>query len=108
MKPIIPKTKFASLTEARYDLKLRVMKQNGEIIDYRYEPFNLRLADGAAYKPDFLVVYPDRFEFHEVKGYWREAARVRFKIAAKELPWFIFRVIEEKRGALVITETLNG
>jgi predicted nuclease of restriction endonuclease-like RecB superfamily len=72
-----------------------------------YEPMSLKLADRAKYTPDFGVV--DRMNpnpalatkvvFWEVKGHWREAARVRIKVAARLYPWarFIAVVKQKKR-----------
>ena len=32
------------------------------------------------YNPDYLVIYPGHFEIHEVKGFWRDDARVKIKV----------------------------
>ena len=63
----------------------------GLVMEYAYEDTRLRLANGAWYKPDFRVVYNDgATEFIEVKGFWREAARLRLKIAAEKFPLYRF------------------
>lgn len=61
---------------------------------WRFECFKLRLANGAFYTPDFLVVLSDgTVEVHETKGFFREAARVRLKVAVETYP-FVFRLVK--------------
>jgi len=76
-------------TEARFAKEvLDLMKADGDIHDYRFEPLRLRLAEGAYYCPDFVVKHQDgTVEFVEVKGFWREAARLRIKVAAEQYGW---------------------
>lgn len=81
-------------TEAAYGEHLEMLKKAGEIVDYRFEPLKLRLADKTYYNPDYLVIYPGHFEIHEVKGFWRDDARVKIKVAAEMFPWFLFRAIQ--------------
>lgn len=96
MKPLKPKTKM-NKTEAKYADLLERRKRNGEIIDYKFEPFRLILADNTTYCPDFLVVLEDRFEIHEVKGFWRDDARVKIKVASRQFPWFLFIAVQYKQ-----------
>ena len=88
-------------TEARYADCLELMKRAGEIIDWKFEPVKLKLAKRTSYTPDFLVVYPDRFELHEVKGHWEDDARVKIKVAQKQFPWFQFVAIQWKNKTWV-------
>lgn len=83
-------------TETAYSELLELRRLSGEIVDYRFEGLKLRLADGAWYKPDFFVVFPGHIELHEVKGFWREAARVRVKVAAELYPAFKFIAIKRR------------
>ena len=53
---------------------------------FGFEAINIRLADGARYTPDFAVIRNGVLEFVEVKGHLREAALVRFKVAASLVP----------------------
>lgn len=81
--------------EGAYAQHLDLLKHAGEVLWWRFAPMRLRLADGAYYKPDFGVLTRDcLFEIHETKGHWREAARVRIKVAAEIFP---FRFIAIKR-----------
>lgn len=89
--------KFRSKLEERYAAYLELRVHAKEILGYAYEPLRLRLADGTYYKPDFLVWFPDgTIAIHEVKGFWREAAKVRFRVAKDRHPWFTFVVVERK------------
>ena len=91
---------FASGLEARYVEEVLVpLQEAGEIFGFWYEPWKLKLAPGAYYTPDFLLVYPSaRLAFHEVKGFWREAARVRIKVAASTYPFVQFSGVQLRQG----------
>lgn len=78
-------------TEARYATMLKYRMLAGEIAHYAFEPIKLRLAKNTYYEPDFLVMTKDGYiEFHEVKGFWRDDARVKIKVAAQAFPFFKF------------------
>jgi hypothetical protein len=86
-------------TEAAYAAQLEVRKSLGEILWWRREPMRLRLADDSYYKPDFGVLPANRvFELHETKGFWREAARVRIKVAAELFPFKFIAITRAKDG----------
>jgi hypothetical protein len=94
-------------TEAAYAQQLELMKRAGKIVDYYFESFKLIFAKKTSYLPDFLVVYKDRFEFHEVKGFWRDDARVKIKVAAKMFPYFKFKAIQLKKKQWQV-EVIDG
>ena len=71
----------------------------------------MRLAKRTFYEPDFMVwlwptvvvdtsedpdPYPGRIEIHEVKGFWRDDARVKIKVAAEMFPMFKFIAVTRK------------
>ena len=98
-------------TESAYADRLELLKGAGEIIDWSFQPEKLRLsyssvpgkkaASGPAfYTPDFRVQASDgTIEFHETKGHWRTAAKVRIRVAADLHPMFRFvAVYKEKTG----------
>ena len=59
-----------------------------EIKHWMFEPFKLRLAIKTFYTPDFLVVTADDLlEIHEVKGFVRDDAIVKLKVAAEKFPF---------------------
>jgi len=91
VKPLIrPAIHFKSNLESDYAQLLSLRVKAGEIINWYYEPFNIRLADNTYWKPDFMLVFLTHFEFHETKGFWRRDARAKIKIAADMYPEFRF------------------
>lgn len=68
----------------------------GLLVWYQFEALRFRLADGAYYKPDFVALtHTGTLIAYEVKGMWREAARVRIKVAADRHP-FKFVAVRKK------------
>lgn len=70
----------------------------GDIAWYKFEAVRLRLADDCIYVPDFMVMLADgSIEIHEVKGFWRDDARVKIRVAAEVFWMFLFVAIKRKR-----------
>lgn len=85
-------------TERAYADHLEALARAGQIGFWDREPEKLRLADNTFYTPDFRVLTLERhIEFHEVKGYWRDDARVKIKVAARLHPYRFVAV--HRRGA---------
>lgn len=83
--------------EARYSNHLENMKSLGLILDWKFDAMKLRLADKCFYTPDFFVLMADMtIEFHEVKGYWEDDAKVKIKVAAVLYPFRFFAVMLKK------------
>lgn len=96
-------------TEQAFGLRLFSAKQRGEIFDYAFEPVKLRLGRGAWYTPDFMVYEKDRtVTVYEVKGFWREAARVRIKVAARLYPMLRFVAVVKDKGVGWKFEEIGG
>jgi hypothetical protein len=94
-----PSKRKMNKLEAAYDAHLQALHAAGEVLWHRFEPMKLRLASGAYYKPDFGVKLRDgSLEFHETKGFWREAARVRIKVSAELFPFRFIAVTRKKGG----------
>jgi hypothetical protein len=88
------KTGAMNKSEAAYDGILRDALSLGDIQWYRFEGLKLRLADNTFYTPDFAVMAADGvMECHEVKGFWRDDARAKIKIAAEQYP-FRFKAVQ--------------
>lgn len=100
--PYREKRKGMNKLEAAYAQHLEFRKQAGEIEWWAFEPMRVRLADNTFYRPDFGVLRDGRLEFHETKGWMREAARVRLNVAAEHLP-FSFYLVKQRNQAWVIT-----
>ena len=95
-KGTIPEDKRNGL-EREYGAHLEMRKRAGEVLWYRAWPGTLRLADGARYEPDYGVMLADgTLEMHECKGFWREAARVRIKVAAELYPFRFLAITKRK------------
>ena len=93
-------------TERKYAHHLDALKLEGSVLEYWFERIKLKLADRTHYTPDFLVLHANgELVLHEVKGYWEDDARVKFKMAEELFP---FGVIAAKwvKGAWEI-ETLR-
>lgn len=86
-------------TEKAYADFLEVQRRAGNIARWDFEPEKLRLADLTYYTPDFRVIYPDgTIEFHEVKGFLRDDAMVKIKVAAEQHPYRFVMVKKAKGG----------
>lgn len=61
----------------------------------------LRLANGCRYTPDFAVLHafaPGSGSFYEVKGWMRDDAAVKIKVAAAQFPAWAFWLVWRKAG----------
>lgn len=68
----------------------------GSVEWYAFESITLKLADDTRYTPDFLVMMADgTLECWEAKGFFRDDAKVKIKVAARLFP-FVFRVFRSK------------
>ena len=81
--------------ERRYADHLDKLRLAGDIRLWMFEGVRLILAPSTTYTPDFMVINSElQVEFHEVKGFWRDDARVKIKLANNIFP-FIFKVVKE-------------
>ena len=87
-------------TEFDWFLELDALRKAGEVQWYGFEAVTLKLAHATRYTPDFAVLWADgSMSMDEVKGFWRDDARVKIKVAARLFPMFRFRAIQRgKRG----------
>ena len=94
-------------TESAFEREvLTRMKINGEVLDWKFEVFKLRLAKNTYYTTDFMVFMADRtIRMYEVKGaIWTDDGRVKFKVAAETLPWFTWIAAKRKKDGEWIYE----
>ena len=93
--PVAPTTsRGMNKLEQRWAEQLEIERAAGEIRSWRYNSIRLKLADGSWFKPDFVVICADgSMRIDETKGHWREAARVRIRVAAELYPEFRFRAL---------------
>ncbi len=88
-------------TERKMAEYLEVKRRAGEVLWYEFEKYTLKLATNTRYTPDFAVMLADyTLEFWEVKGFWRDDARVKIKVAASLFPHKFIgcRLVPNKRG----------
>ena len=86
--------------ETAYAQTLELMRRSGQIQWFGYESITFRLAPRTRYTPDFLVVTDLGLqECHEVKGFWRDDARVKFKVAAEMYPMFRFLSVHKNKNS---------
>lgn len=63
------------------------------------QSFKLKLADNTTYTPDFWSFrHGERMIAWEVKGFWRDDARVKIKVAAHQYRFFDFIAVQRKGG----------
>ena len=92
------KTGVMNKSEAAY---AQLLASNQNVAWFKFEGFKLRLADNTFYTPDFAVMLQSgNLECHEVKGFWRDDARAKIKIAADLYPFRFIAVTAnaKKRG----------
>ena len=83
--------------EEAFSQRLELLQKGGEIFDHRFEAITLRLAPATTYTPDFLVI-TDHIILYEVKGFKRDDAMVKLKVAAKMFPFFEFILVTQTKG----------
>ena len=90
--------------ERDYAHQLEMLMLSGQILRWKFEALNFRLAHKTFFMPDFMVVKKELIEFHEVKGFWREDARVKIKVAAQMYPWFKWVAVQYKKKQWIYEE----
>lgn len=90
-----------SATEKRYRARLlAIHASDGAKVEF--QPLRLKMKNGHAYRPDFVVTYPDGSkELHECKGSFRLPSHGRSLLAFDqcrvEFPAFKFVLAKEKK-----------
>ena len=104
MKPAKRQLVYRSKWEDEYAQVLKLKKAAGEIVSWSYESVRLRVAESNWYTPDFLVITEDELQFHEVKGFQREAGMLRLRTAAYQHRAFRFFLVTKKAGQWLVEE----
>lgn len=98
---------YKSKMERQYAWHLAELQGAGKIAYWAYEPVTLVIVDAGGnrcrYTPDFLVVWNTglpilRVEYVEIKGYLREAARLRFLAARERYPFWKFTMLRKSKS----------
>lgn len=66
-----PKHPYKSKLELAWAVRLEVMKRNGEIDGWIYEPFTFRLAEGKRYRADFIAWHSEQVVRHDGEVWFR-------------------------------------
>ncbi len=73
------------------------VRKLGEVLT---QAITLKIANGVRYTPDFVEVrYSTGLIAYEVKGFMRDDAAVKIKVAASLYPWISFFLATRPRGA---------
>lgn len=108
-RPVTIPRRTMNSWESEYARRLSVLVKAGEVTRFEFEAIKLRLADACWYTPDFMVVRCDgQIEMHEVKGYWRDDAKVKVKVAADRFAFFTFYVATKVDGNWSVTPFSKG
>ena len=85
--------------EAAYAAELEWSLRAGDVASFAFESLKFRLAKRGWYTPDFLVVFPGgRMRFVEIKGFLRDDAALKFKVAREQYPQFEWLMLRKVRG----------
>jgi len=79
---------------------LDLRRRAGEFSHVYFEQITLKLAADLRYTPDFAVyTAAGLLVFYETKGFFRDDARVKVKMAAEVFPMHTFYLARKFRGA---------
>lgn len=85
--------------EQQYAWFLGDLLKAGLIRGWRFESLKVRLADRTWYTPDFCVLFNDGMRaMVETKGWCRDDAAVKFKIAEELYPEYVWMMIGKVKG----------
>ena len=94
-----PKRGEMNKTERRYADQLDAWKAIGTVVAWWFDPFSFRLAARTYYRPDFLVQWATGvLQIVDVKGYWEEDAKVKYKLAREMFSCFQWAAVRRVKG----------
>ena len=95
----------ANKLEREYADILEIGVRSGIVKWWGYEALRLRIGPNTFYVPDFIRIDNNgQVWCDEVKGFWRDDARVKIKVASSVHPWIRFRAVSKKKGEWVFEE----
>ena len=80
-------------TEAAFLEHLRATHPGAQI---HSQAITLKLGNGVRYTPDFVI--PPHVAAYECKGFMRDDAAVKVKVAASLYPWITFFLVSKRKG----------
>lgn len=85
--------------ESAYAQRLQLLERANELQWWKYGAITFKLADDTRYTPDFIwLTKTGELVATEVKGFRREDAFIKFKVAAAQFPWLRFEMVTKKAG----------
>ena len=105
--PVKAKGRLAARKLNRIELAYAgVLIARPDVIWSAYEGITLRLGNDCRFTPDFAVMLADgSLEMHETKGFMRDDALVKIKVAAASYP-FRFVLVTRVKGEWITKEIL--
>lgn len=96
-------------TEAAWFQQQSYLVRTGKLAAIYYPAPKLPLADNCTYTPDFMVIENNgAVRLDEVKGFWRDDARVKIKVAASYYPMFVFQSVEKSKSGWIVKRINKG
>ena len=84
-------------TEKEFANYLQKQLDAHKIFSFAFEPVTLKLAKDLRYTPDFFCHELDgTITFYEVKGFWRDDALAKIKMASAKFPLFRFVSVKKR------------
>jgi hypothetical protein len=103
MRVPFPADRMNKTERAFHDQHLKLLVAAGDAIAVGFQRLKLRLADRTWYTPDFDLVLPTReIEIYEVKGFMRDDAAVKLKVAAEIYPFQFYVVRRSQRSWSIV------
>lgn len=85
--------------ERQRGVELEAMKRAGQIADWWFERWTFKLADDCRFIPDFVIQDCDgSLRVEEVKGFWRDDAKVKIRVFAAQFPFPTRALVKRKGG----------
>lgn len=97
IRPSTDVQKLNKTERAYYDL-LEAGRKFGRYDWVGVQSITLKLGDDCRYTPDLWTLANGILDAHEVKGFWRDDAKVKIKTAARMYPFIRFYVVSRQGG----------
>lgn len=77
---------------------LRFIRADPKIKEVHVQDMTFKLANDCRLTPDFSYIFMGRQVFIDVKGFQREDALIKMKMAARKFPQFDFYIVKKAQG----------
>lgn len=93
-----PMTILPTTDEAKLNKTERAYHEHLKQLNYPWigvQCMTFKLADDTRFTPDFIVVEANEMRCIDVKGFQREDALIKIKVAARMFPWATFAIVKK-------------